>query len=359
MFLKLNFAHGVTGPENAWANGKFDPKKYFASELGQATNELRYIYNQHKFEQMHPDVIRYWEAHGVKKEVFDEDKEAEEMMYSVLTPLHPEEGKLYPLVYCLHGGGENIFSAEVYGYAHLTGQGQCITVCPTASTHGNPMVESEFLRILQFLKDREYPVDFSRVYAVGFSGGEGATQRLAMMFPKMIAGIGPTPGPNSFRGVSLPILQAEYQEKYGYDMPIICVGGNLDGGDMWPLNTEQCISSYNFYMQNVAKLHNFKPLTLEESYEICRNDEDAVQRTFGLRFDATWVQPVYDTYVNFGESYNDAGVPMARFACFLGMPHTQCPMQAAYIWCYLSQFSRNTETGELIFTKRAVGGANK
>lgn len=142
-------------------------------------------------------------------------------------------------------------------------------------------------------------------------------------------------------------------------MPIICIGGDQDGGDMWPLNTEQCISSYNFYMHNVAKLKNFHPMTLEESYEIAEKDEDVVQRKFGLRFDATWVQPVYDTFIFMSESYNEAGVPMARFGCFHGMPHTQCPEQAMMIWSYLSQFRRDLETGELIFTKTAVGGANK
>ncbi|MGM9537774.1 MAG: hypothetical protein ACI3VN_05530 [Candidatus Onthomonas sp.] len=356
---KGNYHFIATGPENAWATGKFDPRKYYNSEIGRATAEMRRIYDEHKFEQLHPDVLRYWEERGVKKEVFDIDKEAEQMMYSVLTPLEPEPGKQYPLVYCLHGGGENIFSAEVYGYGLLTGYDQCITVCPTASTHGNPMVESEFLRILKFLEDNAYPVDFSRVYVVGFSGGEGAAQRLAMLFPNRIAGIGPTPGPNSFRGVSLPVLQEEYAEKFGLDMPIICIGGDLDGGDMWPLNTDQCVSSYNFYMEKVAKLKDFEPLTLQKTYEIAADDEDTVQRLFGMKFDATWIQPVYDTFLYMAESYNGAGVPMARFGCFLGMPHTQCPMQAELIWSYLSQFSRNLETGELIFTKTAVGGANK
>lgn len=349
----------ATGPENAWATGKFDPRKYYCSEIGQATAEMRRIYEEHKFEQLHPDVLHYWEEKGVKKEVFDIDKEEEQMMYSVLTPLEPEEGKKYPLVYCLHGGGENIFSAEVYGYGLLTGHDQCITVCPTASTHGNPMVESEFLRILKFLENHEYPVDFNRVYVVGFSGGEGATQRLAMMFPHMIAGIAPTPGPNSFRGASIMELQKEYAQKYDLDMPIICIGGDLDGGDMWPLNTDQCVQAYNFYMKKVAKLANFQPLTLKKTYEIAADDADSVQRLFGMKFDATWIQPVYDTFLYMAESYNEEGTPMARFGSFLGMPHTQCPMQAELIWSYLSQFSRDRETGALIFTKTAVGGANK
>lgn len=194
------FHYIALGPENAWAKGTFDPDKYYNSEIGRATTKMRKIFNEHKGEQMHPEVIQYWREQGVHKEVFDEDKEEEMMMYSVLTPLEMEEGEKLPLVYCLHGGGEDIFSAEVYGYGHLTGMGQCITVCPTASTHGNPMVESEFLRILQFLKDRDYPIDETRVYVVGFSGGEGACQRLAMLHADKIAGIGPTPGPNSFRG---------------------------------------------------------------------------------------------------------------------------------------------------------------
>lgn len=350
--------HAV-GPEAGWAKGTFDPEKYFNSEIGQSTKEMRRIYDEHKGDQLHPEVIRYWKKKGVKKEVFDVDKEAEQKMFSVLTPATLEEGHTYPLIYSLHGGGEDIFSAEVYGYGLLTGMGNCITVCPTASTHGNPMVESEFIRILQFLKDQSYPVDYSRVYVVGFSGGEGATQRLAMLHADKIAGIGPTPGPNSFRGVSLPLLQAEYNEKFGLDMPIICLGGSEDGGDMWPLNTEQCVDSYNFYMKNVAKLMSFKPLTLKKACDLAANDKNTVQRLFGMVFDETWIIPAYDTYLYFGESYNEKGIPMARFGSFIGMPHTQCPMQAMLIWSYLRQFSRNLDNGELNFTKAAIGGANK
>ncbi|MDO4331365.1 MAG: hypothetical protein Q4C58_01630 [Eubacteriales bacterium] len=350
--------HAV-GPEAGYAKGTFDPAAYENSALGRTTAEMRGIYDQYKGDQMNPAVLAYWKEKGVKKEVFDADKEAEQMMFSVLTPLKTEKDHKYPLIYCLHGGGEDIFSAEVYGYGLLTGMGNCITVCPTASTHGNPMVEAEFIRILGFLKEHAYPVDFTRVYVVGFSGGEGATQRLAMLHADKIAGIGPTPGPNSFRGVSLPILQAGYNEKFGLDMPMICLGGSEDGGDMWPLNTQQCVNSFNFCMQNVVKAKNYKQLTLDETCRIARTSPNTVSRLFGLEFDESWINKLEDTYIYFGDFYNEKGWPMARFGSIIGMPHIQCPEQAMLIWSFLRQFSRDLKTGALRFDKAEVGGANK
>jgi len=349
----------AVGPQTAYANGKFDPVAFESSELGRKSIELRRMYNQYKRQPMHPEVLKYWESKGVKKELFNEDREAEQELFSVLSPINPEKNHKYPLLYVLHGGGEDAFSAEFYGYGDLVGMGNCICVHPTASLHGNPKVETEFERILNFLKEKNYPIDYTRVYVVGFSGGEGATQRIAMQHADKIAGIGPTPGPNSFRGVSLPRLQAEYNKKFGLEIPMICIGGSADGGDMWPLNTEQCVQSFNFYMQNVAKAPNYKPMTLEKTYEIARTSDDTVKRLFGIDFDCTWINRLYDTYIYFGEFYGRKGYPVARFGSIIGLPHTQCPAQAMFVWSYLRQFSRDPETKEIIYNEAEVGGANK
>ncbi|MGM9521685.1 MAG: hypothetical protein ACI3VB_04320 [Oscillospiraceae bacterium] len=346
------------GYESAYAKGTFDPEKYYSSRVGKSTLEMRRIFDEYQGDQMNPAVLQYWEEKGVKKELFDADKLAEQKLFSLLTPLKLEKGHKYPLIYCLHGGGEDNFSAEVYGYGLLTGMGNCITVCPSASCHGNPNVEREFIRVLDFLKENKYPVDFTRVYVVGFSGGEGATQRLAMMHADKIAGIGPTPGPNSFRGVSIQQLQAEYDKKFGLEMPMICLGGSEDGGDMWPLNTEDCVKALNFYMTHVAKAPGYKPMDLAKTMELTKTGSDTVSRLFGMEFDQTWIHHYLDTHIYFGEYFGKDGNLIARFGSILGMPHIQCPEQAMLIWSFLRQFSRNLETGELIRNPMVVGGAN-
>lgn len=351
--------YNAIGPQNGYAKGTFDPEKYEVSELGQSSKEMRTIYNQYRGEPLNPKVLEYWRTLGVKKELFDRDKEAKQKMFSVLTPTKMRKEHKYPLIYCLHGGGEDAFSAEFYGYGLLTGSDSCISVYPTASLHGNVMVESEFVRILDFLKEKKYPIDFTRVYVVGFSGGEGAVQRLAMLHADEIAGIGPTPGPNSFRGVSLPILQANYNNKFGIEMPMICLGGSEDGGDMWPLDTEDCVQAFNFFMVNVAKASNHKQLTVKKCKEIAKSSENTVNRLFGLEFDNTWISKVYDTYAYFGEFNGKNGYAIVRIGSFQGMPHTQCPMQAMLIWSFLRQFSRDLKTRKITFNKATVGGANK
>lgn len=353
-----------TGLENAWAKGTYDPVGFPKTKLGRSITELHRFYLENDpdgsgDDQMNPEVLEYWRSQGVRKELFDEARTEEQMRFSILSPMEQTEGERFPLVYCLHGGGENNFGAEFYGFGHLTGMGQCITVCPSASGHGNPRVEREFLRILDFLKEKEYPVDYERVYVFGFSGGEGATQRLAMLHPDKIACIAPTPGPNSFRGPSYAELQSHYVENFDLMMPIVCIGGTEDGGDYWPLNTEECASAFNFYMEHVAKIRDYKPLTQKEMLELTETTDDAVKRKLGLDLHETWGGPFEDSYILLGDYKNINGDNIARFGQILGMPHIQAPKQIDLIWSFMVQFRRNLETGELIYRKTPVGGANR
>ena len=338
----------------AFANGTFDPKVFRKSEYGRNALDMQKIAVEHKGDPMNPEVLKYWEEKGAKKELYEAGTDTE---WSVFTPLDMDRTKKYPLIYCSHGGGDDIFIAETYGYNELVKPMQVICVYPQNGDRGNGRIETEFPRILDELEAKGYPIDRSRVYAVGFSAGSVASLRLAMSHPDKVAGICPVPGPNSFRGGILSKNLPTYKEKFGLRVPLICMGGTADGGDAWPLDEEVYFNNFNLWMKNVAGIESFKPMTLKKSQELRANSEDSVKRFFGLDFDKTWIEYFEGTFWYCGEFLDDDGKSIAQFVAVEGMPHMHCKNEAKEIYGYLKQFSRNLETGELVFQNENINHA--
>lgn len=345
------------GPETAFASGSFHPNEFKQSEYGKNAMAMQNIYTNYEKEPMHPDVIKYWSSFGAKKELFKDEMHNGNGSYSVFTPLHMEQTKRYPVIYCSHGGGDNIFLAETYGYTELVGKEDIICIYAWNGDFGNSKIEQEFPRILQKLQDDGYPIDRSRVYAVGFSAGSVASVRLAMAHPAMLAGVAPVPGSNSFRGKSLAKELASYDKTFGYRLPIICAGGTKDGGDQWPLEEASYLKTFNIWMKLVAQANHYSPITLEQSKRLVRSSPDTVKQLFGLDFERTWINYLEGTYWYTGEFYTDEGYSIARFIGVDGLPHIHCRFLAVVIWNYLKQFSRNPETGELLFDKQEFNHA--
>lgn len=333
-------------PKVAFANGTFDPDEFKASEYGQNAINMQKIVLEHPSEPMHPEVLSYWESFGAKKELYEEGTD---FAWSVFTPLTMDSSKKYPLIYCSHGGGEDYYMAETYGYNFLVEPMQVICVYPQNGGPTNPKTETEFPRILDELEKKNYPIDRSRVYAVGFSAGSVASLRLAMSCPKLLAGIGPVPGANSFRGGILSRELPSYADKFGIQMPLICVGGLNDGGDAWPLSEDSEFDNFNLWMRTVGKAADYVPMSVEKAASLFES-KDSVKRRFGLDFQETWIGYEEGTFWYCGQYYDEKQVPIARFQGIDGLPHIHCRTQASEIFSYLKQFSRDPDTGEIIYT---------
>ncbi len=340
-------------PKVAFANGTFNPDEFKASEYGQNALGMQKIVLEHRDESMHSDVIAYWESHGAKKELYEAGTN---YAWSVFTPIDLDKTKKYPLIYCSHGGGEDYYMAETYGYNYLVQPMQVICVYPENGDFANREIETEFPRILNELEAKGYPIDRSRVYAVGFSAGSVASLRLAMTCPNMLAGIGPVPGANSFRGGILGKKLPTYHETFGIQMPLICCGGLNDGGDAWPLTEASDFTNFNLWMRSAGKISEFSDMSIELAEEL-KESKDSVKRKFGLNFDETWIDYAEGTFWYCGQYYDDNQVPIARFMGIDGLPHMHCMTQAKEIFSYLRQFSRDLETGELIHTSHNVNHA--
>lgn len=340
-------------PKVAFASGAFDPAVFTNSEYGRNALSMPRIVLDHPDEPMHPEVLAYWRACGARKELFEENTDH---VWSVFTPLDMNVSRKYPLIYCSHGGGEDQYMAETYGYNFLVSPMQVICVYPQNGDNTNREIETEFPRILNELEQKGYPIDRGRIYAVGFSAGSVASLRLAMSCPQLLAGIGPVPGPNSFRGGILTGKLPDYADAFGLQMPLICCGGMQDGGDAWPLTEEQDFENFNLWMTAVGKISNFSPMSVQKAAALAQGG-DTVKRKFGLDFDETWIGYEEGTFWYCGQFYDDRQAPIARFEGIEGMPHLHCKTQAREIYSYLRQFSRDQSTGEIIYTSGNINHA--
>ena len=87
------------------------------------------------------------------------------------------------------------------------------------------------------------------------------------------------------------------------------------------------------------------------------NDMDTVEYDFeaypmnGFKADVSFDRVLNEEYVNHTWYLNNAaGVPMEGLSVTEGLVHSLDPEFAKIMWSYASQFSRNLETGEVIYT---------
>lgn len=74
----------------AFANGTFDPKVFRNSEYGRNALDMQKIAVEHKGDPMNPEVLKYWEEKGAKKELYEAGTDTE---WSVFTPLNMDKSK--------------------------------------------------------------------------------------------------------------------------------------------------------------------------------------------------------------------------------------------------------------------------
>lgn len=339
----------------------FDPKAFEASASGKsvmATMGRYFMYEAAGICETAPEIISYWENKGIRKKMFDAEADGGIFRYSVHTPLELMPGNKYPVIYFSHGGNGNPFQAEMQGFSELAAKEDLIIVYPHNGGVSNECAQTEFPRIMAALKEKSYPIDWSRVYAVGFSSGSDATELIAACWPEMIAAAAPIPGSNAMYN-SLCRLDKEYYEKcLSLQMPVIFVGGTMDFGDRYPYPDQECFDNFTIWMNQIAKVKNYPEVNLAESQKLVAESNDPVVKAIGLKFHKTWVEHFEERDWYFGEYYNAEGLGVCRFILGEGLPHVITGCQPALVWDYLKHWSRDPETGESIYTPVVVNGVN-
>ena len=328
-------------------------EEFIESEAANMLYEDLYFFTAYGLaNQDDPAITAHWASLGLDKRIYD--IEDADRMWSVFVPTGHEFGEdtLFPLVFCLHGNNNDILLAETYGFAELGGREGFITVCPWAANED--IIVEEIPRIIEILKAENYPIDWSRVYATGFSKGGMATQTVALAYPELFAAVAPGgSGPMGVSEDAQPIASGSLQwtfpaEAFDVDVtvPVLFFAGSCDA---MPIDT----TAVNYWITLAGA--NAPEITDELIANVAANSGYGVERLTGLQYQTLAQMEVrqYDgQYYYIGSYYNNDGVCTFRAVSVEGAPHWLMPSEATVVWEFFSQFARDPETHELIYLNR-------
>lgn len=317
-------------------------------------------------------ILKHWEAKGLKKELHDTESVATTWAsYLPMSYVNSQsEGKTYPLLFVMHGHSNPIFLAECYGYTNIAAREEVIVIIPFNENADNIEV------LLAYAKDH-YPVDWSRVYMVGFSLGGSMTSRHALRWPERFAAVG-VGGMLFANGVAGDVLEAEDcvfpGEPFTDEMiahakevkiPVChCMGENEfinllplygDPGTTEEDNEAVRNSPIDWTGKNkIASVNNWrivagcKPVSWEEAKAAAMESGDVVTKTLGFPFEKTYVVNREERNHFVGDCINSDGENLARFIGIEKLMHFPTQALCDLTWEYISQFARDPETKELI-----------
>lgn len=349
----------------------FDAESYMRSESidGMLANQECMMQNP---DEGSAGALRYWEERGLKKELHETEDVAEKwasylpMSYVRGTGL----GKRYPLLFVMHGSGNPIYLAESYGYTHIAAKEELIVIIPETET------PEKIEELLAYAREH-YPVDWSRVYMVGYSLGGFMASRHGIRWPERFAAVGvggmlfangPT-GVHKQNGVAWPaetITPDMVEHAAKVKLPVcVCMGENEILGlvpvtedeppftppDAQPgeLTDRIDLSGTN----KIASVNNWRQIAgcaripEEQVREAARYSADVVTEKLGFPFERTSVVAREGRSHYVGDCVNAEGENLARFVCVGKSPHCISRAQAELTWEFIRQFSRDVETGEL------------
>lgn len=129
-------------------------------------------------------------------------KDGGRLRYDLMKPKDYDQGKKYPLVLCLHGGGGSTRAARVLTGTTLRAEYPCFVLAPEAlvgETWGkhSPQIQTDaqplVLEIIETLKN-EFSIDTRRLYITGQSMGGFGTYAFITRNPGMFAAAVPVCG---------------------------------------------------------------------------------------------------------------------------------------------------------------------
>ena len=251
-----------------------------------------------------------------------------------------------PLILCLHGMGDDpLMFIYNQGLLELAGEERVALVSPFhqdvfwvqvgSGWNFEDGIEATVMPMLVKYMLEEYPaLDPSRVYITGYSMGGWATQKTLYGEPQLFAAVVP------MSGMGQTPTEEQAAEVAKYDLPILITTSTKDLSNVFDPETNGIGSVHQETLNKFLAYNDMAPLEFDfEAYPLSgfKADTEFDRVLNGEYLNHTW-------YLN-----NEAGVPMVGLSITEGLVHSLYPEFAKIMWSYAKHFSRNTETGEVIY----------
>ncbi|MBR0218618.1 MAG: prolyl oligopeptidase family serine peptidase [Clostridia bacterium] len=251
-----------------------------------------------------------------------------------------------PMWLMLHGGGDDPLQfLDEMGFMTLAGKERFAMIAPI---HGAMFTVGQdvFPAVVEYFLAKYPALDPTRVYVTGYSMGGGATLHAINGNAKIFAAA----APNAAAIFNTPDEEVKLDD---LDMPILfttatydfCGFGGVNGFDATPVaddpyDPEHINTSYQNRINAFLTLNGMQNIDYDfETYPIS-----------GFRGDAYWEKLLNNEYMNRTWLLNnDQGVPMVGLNVTDYMPHGLYQEFGPICWEYVKHFSRNLETGEVIY----------
>ena len=352
------------------ASKDFDPVAYENSESYKticAYQECRNTYP----DEGSAEAIAYWQEKGLKKQLHNADSPANK--WASYLPMEyvsgNAAGKTYPLLFVLHGANNPIYLAETYGYTHIAAREKMIVIIPENES-------AESIDALFAYAKAHYPVDWSRVYMVGYSLGGLMTSRHAFRWPERFAAVGVggmlfangTMLPYPHLGITWPaetFTEGMVAHAADVKVPVCSCMGEHEFNDILPIhqgepmytpsaNGEPPVMALDISAKNkIASVNNWrrmagcKPVPEETVQQLVKNSADIVTEKLGFPFEKTYVETFEGRSQFIGDCVDPDGEVLARFVCIAKSAHWPCAGLTQTTWEFIKQFARDPETGTL------------
>ncbi len=374
----LWYVEGAKKPKGAEDCG-WDLNAFINSPLGEwYVTQNQYQALGSNTDEMNPDVVAHWAKLGMKKELYHAE-ETDAAKYSVFTPLNMDPGKTYPVVFVNHGGNGVPYQAEWYGYVEEAAQRGWIVVCPhwelpalkdTANAAGLTQ-EAYIFKMTYDEVVANYPVDKTRVYVAGISGGGNAAGYMAQQWPELIAAVMPATGA-AIQGsgvvggdtASDPLAKVRQYGGIGLMMGY----GLCDTEHRWPISdalkemgksvprtVEERLEALNGWVlasgatdSAATTMEELKQYQAAYTAANAGSGEKSASVLFGMNFDQEYTKQMNGFTYYYGDSYNKDGEVVVRF---MGVPmtgHFYSKGWAGEVMDFFENFSRDPNTHMLV-----------
>ncbi len=239
-----------------------------------------------------------------------------------------------PLILGNHGGGDDprLYIDEM-GILALAGNERLAVVAADHNSLSNDVRGPALAALVKYMLATYPSLDPSRVYAIGYSMGGGATYTVSYYQPSLFAAVAPVAGTN------IEPTQEEVAKFASCQLPIYLSTSSYDVRRL-----QEACGRINDNLANQVKrwsgFNGIAPFAFDfVTYPLS-----------GFKGDSFTIRTLNGEYASYTWYLNNAnGVPMVALNYVQDLIHALYPEYANIAWEYMKHFSRNQQTGGIQF----------
>lgn len=349
---------GIAGLLQAMGDSDADAGAIAASEDGRLIARRMEVMSRPEGSQEDRD---YWAGYekGLRKEIHGEGLDKWASFVPVAAETDPE--RKFPLIFCLHGAHNPIQLTESYGVVQVAAREECIVIAPENENWDNIMKLMDYAR-------EHFPVDWSRVYSIGYSFGGFMSSRNVLAHPELFAGVGM--GGMLFAGkAAAHDLDGQDYEAYELTEEMLAKAEQLGVPAALFMGENEMLRLLPLWKEPEGEARGgVIPLTSGDKQKAFNSfrraggcgptsflsegdDGEEAEEHIGAKFEYTEIREYHGRKYFIGDSVRPDGQCLFRTIACEKMVHWPTVMFAELVWEHIGKYARDTETGALIRLK--------